>query len=103
VTPIEVYRLCTYCQELRQSSFALCHLTRRTTLNTYLLLGLVTGMGINSLLLVKEEQGFTLPTMLHGLDSFRYTHYVDIGERLADRVENFLNRCKSSPTDAQPA
>jgi nucleoside 2-deoxyribosyltransferase len=91
------YRLCDYCRSLRQSDFALCHLTHRTTPNTYLLLGLVTGIGLDSLLLVKNEQGFTVPTMLHGLDSFRYNDYVDIGERLADQVDGFLNRCKTRP------
>lgn len=98
-----VYRLCDYCRSLRQSSFALCHLSHTTTPNTYLLLGLVTGIGIDSLLLVsekKDEHGknlFNLPSMLLGLDSFRYTNYVDISEYLGNRVEGFLNQCKSRP------
>lgn len=98
----DTFRLCDYCRTLRDSSFALCHLSRHTSPNVYLLLGLVTGLGIPSLLLVYSEQDrrrslFEIPAMLRGLDAFYYEHSVDIGKRLGDEVEGFLNRQKGKP------
>jgi len=92
------FRLCDYCRALRASKFALCHITRHTSLTVYLLLGLVTGLDIPSLLIVHEERDkkgqslFEIPTMLRGLDAFYYEHSVDIGNRLGSEVEGFLNR-----------
>ena len=97
------YRLCDHCLTLRDSSFTLCHLTRCTSSNAYLLLGLATGLDTPSLMMVHQERDkdnkplLEIPTMLLGLDAFYYEHTVDISEFLADRVEVFLNRLKSRP------
>ena len=93
---------------LRAASFALCHLTHQTSLNCYLLLGLAIGLGIPTLLLVRDLQDkegkplFELPRMLLGLDSFVFEDYVDISKRLGDAVEEFLAQYKSKPTSLQP-
>lgn len=103
----DTFRLCDYCRTLRVSDFALCHLTRYSSANVYLLLGLVTGLNVPSLLMMHEEHDkngqllFEIPTMLRGLDAFYYEHSVDIGERLGDEVEGFLNRQKSRPTSGR--
>lgn len=100
VQPGVGFRLCDYCRTLRDSDFALVHLTRRTTPNAYLLLGLVTGLGIPSLLLHRKEHdrdGFAIPSMLWGLDRFDYTSYTEIGEKLGESVEGFLNSAKHKP------
>ncbi len=97
------FRLCDYCRTLRYSYFGLCHLTTLASPNVYLLLGLVAGLDIPSLLMVHEERGrdgrplFEIPTMLRGLDAFYYEHSVDIGERLGNEVEGFLNRYRGRP------
>ena len=99
----DTFRLCDYCRTMRDGSFALCHLSRRTSPNVYLLLGLVTGLNIPSLLMVHEERDkkgrplFEIPTMLRGLDAFYYEHSVDISERLGNEVEGFLNLHKGKP------
>jgi len=96
-------RLCDYCRALRRSDFTLCHITRRTSPNVYFLLGLATGLDIPSLRMVHKEYDkegkllIEVPTILRGLDGFFYEHSVDIGERLCDEVEGFLNRQKSKP------
>jgi len=104
----DTFRLCDYCRALRDSSFALCHLTWRTSPNVYLLLGLVTGLDIPSLLVVHEERDkrgrllFEIPTMLRGLDAFYYEYpSVDIPERLGNEVEGFLNRHKGRPISSK--
>ncbi len=97
------FRLCDYCRSLRNSKFALCHIGRRSSNNVYLLLGLVTGLGIPSLLMVNEElhrsgsSKWEVPTLLKGLDAFYYTHATDIAERLGNEVQSFLDRYSSSP------
>jgi len=97
------FRLCDYCRSLRDSNFALCHIGRCSSKNAYLLLGLVTGLGIPSLLMVNEEidkrgnLGWEVPTLLRGLDAFYYTHAVEIGERLGNEVQSFLDRSNNRP------
>lgn len=97
------FRLCDYCRSLRNSKFALCHIGRRSSNNAYLLLGLITGLGIPSLLMVNEELDrsgspkWEVPTLLKGLDAFYYTHATDIAERLGNEVQSFLDRYSSSP------
>jgi ATP-dependent Clp protease ATP-binding subunit ClpA len=97
------FRLCDYCRSLRNSKFALCHIGRRSSNNAYLLLGLVTGLGIPSLLMVNEELDrsgspkWEVPTLLKGLDAFYYTHATDIAERLGNEVQSFLDRYSSIP------
>jgi hypothetical protein len=97
------FRLCDYCRNLRDSSFAFCHLTRQSSLDVYFLLGLATGLDIPSLLIVQKERDdsppkpFEIPSMLKGLDLFEYKHYDEIGERLGDEVESFLNAKKYQP------
>jgi DNA-binding response OmpR family regulator len=103
VSPGAGVRLCDYCRALRDSDFALIHLTRHTAQNVYLLLGLVTGLGIPSLLILHDERdregrlSFILPSMLHGLDRFSYTSYREIGEKLGDSLEEFLHSTKHKP------
>lgn len=97
------FRLCDHCRALRDSNFVLCHIDRLTSNNVYLLLGLLTGIGIPSLLMIREERDkkgnllWEVPSMLRGLDAFYYTHAVDIGERLGDEVQGFLNRHAGAP------
>ncbi len=98
------FRLCDYCRSLRDSSFALCHLTRYSSLDVYFLLGLATGLGIPSLLVVHKKEPkysgqspFEIPSMLRGLDLFEYEHYTEISKRLGNEVEGFLNMKKYKP------
>jgi CheY-like chemotaxis protein len=98
------FRLCDYCRALRDSNFVLCHINERTSNNVYFLLGLLTGLGVPGLLMIKEERDrkgnplWEIPSMLRGLDAFYYTHAVDIGERLGDEVQGFLNRHAGAPS-----
>lgn len=97
------YRLCDYCCALRECDFSLCHVTRRTSPNAYLLLGLATGLDVPGLILIHEERDrsnqplFEVPVVLRGVDAFYYQELVDIAELLAERVEVFLNRLNSRP------
>lgn len=108
ISPQDTYRLCDYCRTLRATSFVLCHLAHLTSLNCYLLLGLAIGLGVPTLLLVRDLQDkegkplFELPRMLLGLDSFVFEDYVDISEQLGDAVEEFLVQHRGGPTSLQP-
>lgn len=95
------FRLCDYCRGLRTSNFAVCHLTEQTSLNVYLLLGLLIGLGIPPALVVRQTGSTTqdpwllVPSMLRGLDLFIYKHYKMVSEQLGELVEGLLNRTET--------
>jgi hypothetical protein len=100
IAPSGSFSLCDYCRALRDSSFALCHLTSQSSTDVYLLLGLFTGLGIPGLLLVRGEADeggqlqFEIPSMLQGIDAFYYGRYKEITERLGEEIDGFLKQQK---------